>query len=145
VEFSRILLANDGTLEAGGALEPALLLAKELGAELYMLLIEERRETGASTGAAGHVDIDRRSAFIVASSERRAREANVPFHTSVVSGSTIEHVVQYAKQNQVDLLVLGTLSRPLARGLFARKLVTELVHKVPCTVLVVKPGMGSHR
>jgi nucleotide-binding universal stress UspA family protein len=143
--YRRILLANDGSLDAGGALDSALLLAKGLSTELHMLLIEEQRETGASSPVSGHVNTGHRSAFIVATSERRAREADVQFQTKVVSGSTIEHVVQYVKQNQVDLLVFGALTRPPSRGLFARSSVAELVHRAPCAVLIVKPARDASR
>jgi len=143
--YRKILLANDGSMDAGGAFYHALLLARRRDAKLHMLLIEDPREAIANSHPAGHIETGHRSAFIVATLERLARAAKVKFHADVVAGPTVEQVVQYAKQNQVDLLVVGTLTRPQSRGLLGGSLVAELVHRTPCAVLVVKPKQDTRR
>jgi len=68
---------------ADGALEPALMLASQSNAELHMLLAMELSRLPTTVGEVDEekTDVDRRSAFIVASAQCRAAELGVWFQT----------------------------------------------------------------
>lgn len=138
--YRKILLANRGSLEADGAFEPSLVLASRLGAELHMLLVEELSRLPATiTEVVGEKrEADHRCAFIVASAQRRAKQAGVKFRAHVVVGRFVERVVEFVNENQIDLLVVG-LNRqtPLDDLLFGNG-TQRLIRHVPCAVHVVK-------
>ena len=139
--YRKILLINEGTLEANGAFEPALLLAKRLDAELHMILVEElpRFPVTISEVVAEKKAADQRSAYIVAMADRRAREANIKIRSHVVIGRLIDRVIEFAKDNQVDLLVIGFKNHSQARSsFFASNSAERLIKLAPCAVHVVK-------
>jgi nucleotide-binding universal stress UspA family protein len=107
--YRRILLVNEGTIEANGAFEPSLILANCFDAELHMILVEElsRLPVTISEVEGEKSAADRRSAYIVASAQRRAKEARVKLRSHVVIGRTIERVIAFVNENQIDLLVVG--------------------------------------
>ena len=107
--YRRILLVNEGTLDANGAFELSLLLASRFDAELHMILVEELSRFPVTIGevVGEKRAADQRSAYIVASVQRRAKEANVKFRSHVVIGRLIDRVIEFVNENQIDLLVLG--------------------------------------
>jgi nucleotide-binding universal stress UspA family protein len=138
--YRRILLANRGTVEADGALEPSLVLARRFSAELHMLLIEELPRFPVSiTEVVGEKrEADRRCAFIVASAQRRAKEAQIKFRSHVVVGRFVERIVKFVNENQIDLLVIGLIESSLLDGCLFGDATLRLVRLTPCAVHVVK-------
>ncbi|MBS0222525.1 MAG: universal stress protein [Proteobacteria bacterium] len=100
-------LASDGTVDASGALEPALALADRLGAELYMVLAQELQRFPRTMG---DIDderraTDQRSTFVVASAQQHAQEANVRFRPHVIVGRTVDRVIQCVSDNKINLMI----------------------------------------
>lgn len=137
--YRRILLANEGTIEANGAFEPSLALASRFDAQLHMLLVEELPRFPVTIGevVGEKRAADQRSAYIVASAQRRAKEAGIKFRSHVVVGRMIERVIAFVNENQIDLLVIG-LTRYSRFYPFFGNAAERLIWLAPCTVHVVK-------
>jgi nucleotide-binding universal stress UspA family protein len=138
--YRKILLANEGTIEANGAFGPSLVLASRFDAELHMILVEElpRFPVTISEVVGEKRAADSRSAYIVASAQRRATEARVKFRAHVVIGRMIDRVIAFVNENQIDLLVIG-LKKPLHRWhFFVGNAPEQLIRLAPCAVHVVK-------
>jgi nucleotide-binding universal stress UspA family protein len=138
--YRRILLANEGTIEANGAFEPLLVLASRFDAELHMILVEElprfpvtiNEVTGEKEAA------DRRSAYIVASAQRRAKEAGIKFRSHVVVGHMTERVIAFVNEHQIDLLVVSLKGGFSRLDSFFGSTAERLIRQAPCTVHVAK-------
>ena len=138
--YRKILLANNGTLDASGAFEPSLVLASRFNAELHMLLVEElpRYPATISEVVGEKRAADRRFAYIVAVAQRRAKEARIKFRSHVVVGSMIDRVIAFVDENQVDLLVVGLAGYSRFSQFFFGNMAEQLVRLAPCAVHVVK-------
>ena len=138
--FSRILHANDGSDHAFHALALALKIAKQTGAELHMVSVEEisylpemieevREETGAAA---------RRFHTVVKRARAMADEAQVRLKTHVLTGHPVRDIVDLAGDLKADLLVVGASGHSALYDRMLGSRADRLVHLSPCPVLVVK-------
>jgi len=138
--FRRILHANDGSDHAFNALSLALALAKQSGAELHMVSVEEidyvpefieeiREETGTAA---------RRFRMVVNRARTMAEEKQVTLKTHVLAGHPVRDIVNLAKDLKADLLVVGATGHSALYDRLVGSRADRLVHLSPCPVLVVK-------
>lgn len=59
--------------------------------------------------------------------------------SEVLEGNVTTMLPTYAKQQAVDLLIMGMLSRTGLRGFFIGNTAEKIIDDMPCSVLVVKP------
>jgi nucleotide-binding universal stress UspA family protein len=138
--FSKILLANDGSRHAFNALSLALKIAKDSGAELHMVSVEEidylpetiedvREETGVAA---------RRFHAVLNKSRAMAEESQVALKTHVVAGHPVRDIVDMARDIKADLLVVGASGHSALYDRMIGSRADRIVHLAPCPVLVVR-------
>lgn len=91
----------------------------------------------------GYLDTDQgRDAFELGTLLARASEAELILATARTDDG--ESLAQLARDQDADLVVLGSSHRgPLGR-VFPGATVEHLLHKAPCAVAVAPPGFGKH-
>ena len=138
--YRSILLANHGSIDADGALGPALALASHFDAELHMLLVMtlHRLPTTMSEVKEEKSEADQRGAYIVASAERHAAEMGVKFQAHMTTGRLVERIAAFVNDNQVDLLVVGAITCSPLDSIFLGDPVCRLLRAVPCAVHILK-------
>ncbi len=138
--FKTIVHANDGSDHAFHALALALTMAKEGGAELHMVCVEEvdympefieevREETGTAA---------RRFHAALLRARAMAQEQGVALKTHVLAGHPVRDILTLAADLAADLLVIGGSGHS---GFYERMIGTtaaRVVHLAKCPVLVVK-------
>jgi nucleotide-binding universal stress UspA family protein len=138
--FKKILHANDGSDHAFNALTLALTIAKDAGAELHMVSVEEisylpemieevREETGVAA---------RRFRGVVNRARELAERAGVKIETHVLTGHPVRDIVDLAADLKADLLVVGASGHSALYDRMLGSRADRLVHLAPCPVLVVK-------
>jgi len=138
--FKKILHANDGSDHAFNALELALKIARETGAELHMVCVEEisylpelieevREETGVAA---------RRFHGVVNRAREMAGTAQLELKTHVLAGHPVRDIIDLAGDLKIDLLVVGASGHSALYGRMLGSRADRLVHLAPCPVLVVK-------
>jgi nucleotide-binding universal stress UspA family protein len=138
--FRKILHANDGSEHAFNALSLALKIAKQSGAELHMISVEEidylpetmgdiREETGVAA---------RRFHTVVNRSRAMAQECQVKLETHVVAGHPVRDIVDLARDLKADLLVVGASGHSALYDRMVGSRADRIVHLAPCPVLVVR-------
>jgi nucleotide-binding universal stress UspA family protein len=65
--------------------------------------------------------------------------------TKVVRGPAAKGLLEEASAERATLLVVGSHGQGRTRGVLAGSTVTEVVHKAPCSVLVVRPAESFPR
>jgi nucleotide-binding universal stress UspA family protein len=139
--FKKILHANDGSANAFDALSLALNLAKENGAELHMVSVEEipylpetieevREDTGVDA---------RRFHAVLNRARAMASSRQVELHTHVLAGHPVRDIVALAADLEVDLLVVGASGHSALYDRMIGSRADGIVHLSPCPVLVVRP------
>jgi nucleotide-binding universal stress UspA family protein len=139
--FKKILIANDGSEGAKKALKTAINLAKRYSAELHSISVEEGIPHYAAT--IGEVDEYRREAndyFNKINDEAiaAANKEGIELHIKVQAGHEVETIVQYAKDGNFDLLVIGFMGHSKIFGRVWGSTSQNITKLSPCTVIVVK-------
>jgi len=138
--FSKILHANDGSDHAFNALALALKIAKQTGAELHMVCVEEisympdaieeiREETGVAV---------RRFHTVVNRARSMAEQSQLKLKTHVLAGHPVRDIVDLAGDLKADLLEVGASGHSALYDRMVGSRADRLVHLAPCPVLVVK-------
>lgn len=144
INLKRILLPTDFSEPALEATKYAVELADRFGAELHLLNViedpviylpmfesyplpsREEFEQYAQT---------RLENWLLPDDAERC-EAKL----SWVHGTPFAEILRYAKDREVDLIVVGTHGRGLAAHLLMGSVAEKVVRKAPCPVLTVRPG-----
>lgn len=138
--FKRIVVAYDGSAGSERALQVGLRLAHEQGSELCVLSVEEQLPHYAAT--VGEMDEERGRAnqYFEELGQRATEQAaqlGVPISQHVEPGQSAKTIVNFAKEGQFDLLVLGRSGHSLTWGPFMGTTTDKVTRHAPCAVLVV--------
>ena len=137
---SRILLANDGSLDARGALQPALALAHGLNANLAMLVVMTLPHSPllkAEVDDAVQV-AETRFSHIASIAQGRADAAHVPFYAEMALGNFIERTLAFIEEHRPDLLVVGQSGDSAFFEALFGNVAERLAWRAPCSVHLVK-------
>lgn len=110
--YDRILLPTDGSRGNSPAVDQAVDLAAETGAELHVLFVVEDIHYGPEL-MDGQVEARLRQIGKEAIEEIRTRaaEVGIDVETAVESGTPHHEILEYADENDVDVIVMGTHGR----------------------------------
>jgi len=149
--MEKILVATDGSETAGRAVDRAAELAKATGAKLYILTVESERifpleKINELVQAKGDVPImmdtpamlDEFCKQAAANAEARARVLGAPaIESEVLWGDAAETILETARSEGVDTIVLGRRGHGRLAGLLVGSVSHKVVSLSPCTVIVV--------
>lgn len=141
----RILLATDLSAASEAATIHALDLAEDLGAELLAVsVIDPRALRHPGGSSAGRVDQVRTSREAAAQAlVARGREHGVHVTFLIWEGDPGESIVDAARSEQVDLVVVGSHGRGRAGRFIIGSVSDHVVRHAPCPVLVARAGIGA--
>lgn len=110
--YDRILLPTDGSRGNSPAVKQAIGLAAETGAELHVLFVVEDLPY-APEMMDGQLEARLREIGEDAIEDIRARadEAGVTIETAIEDGIPNRTIIEYADENGIDLIVMGTHGR----------------------------------
>lgn len=145
MNVQRILLPTDFSEFSKTAERAACELADQFGAELHVLhVLHDPLLTMPMTAAALLVppkSLDNEITF----AEEEIQKSPPPSWASgkkvvrlVRIGATYDTIVQYAKQNAIDLIVIGTHGRTGLPHLLLGSVAERVVQLAPCSVLTVR-------
>ena len=80
---------------------------------------------------------------VVERDERKLRRAGMQVESRVLQGDARETLVEEARKDGVDLVVVGSHGRTGLKKLVLGSVASHVVANAPCSVLVVKPGAGK--
>lgn len=69
-----------------------------------------------------------------------ARGAGVRTRCKVLYGHPAEQILHYARQQKVDLIVMGSLGISGVKEFFLGSVASRVVANAPCSVWVIRPG-----
>lgn len=136
----RILLATDLSPASEGAAVQALDLAHDLGADLLIVSVIDPRSLRLPGGRFG-VRVDQvRSSRETAAQElvSRGRAAGVRVNFLIWDGDPGESIVDAARSEQVDLVVVGSHGRGSVGRFLIGSVSDHVVRHAHCPVLVVR-------
>jgi nucleotide-binding universal stress UspA family protein len=139
--FSKILIAIDGSDASMDAADYAISISKQHNAELYALHViradvdlfgpQETSEFMTEMRNEGKKYMDK--------VRLKANEKNIQIKTEFISSTNIAGgIVDYAEENNIDLIVIGTRGLSGFKKLLLGSVATNVVTYAHCPVMVVK-------
>jgi len=138
--FKKILIATDGSKYSLGATSKALEIARFHGAKVFALYVIDTRAlitaNGMPTPGNMYQVLEDEGKRAVAQVKEMA--GGLPTETFVLAGHPSQAIVQFAKDNGVDLIVTGTLGKSGLEELLLGSVADKVVRTATCPVLVVR-------
>jgi nucleotide-binding universal stress UspA family protein len=139
--FEKILVAIDGSEGSKKALAAAFRVAKKFGAELQSISVKERPSHYSATVGEVMEDQEEVDKFFTHVTEEAldwAEREGVVLQCEVRPGHEVQTIVEYTRQGQFDLLVIGFMGHSRVFDRFWGGTSQNLTRIAPCSVLVVK-------
>lgn len=145
IALQNILVATDFSEPSVLALDYARSLAKAFGSKIHVLHVLEDLAAHAWTTEVYvaalpgvHEEMERQARERLAGLFTPEEVAAFQAQTELRTGSPFVEVVRYAREQQIDLIVMGTHGRgPIAHMLLG-SVAERVVRKAPCPVLTVR-------
>lgn len=142
IQIQRILAPTDFSDYSNQALTYAVELANRFDAELHLLHVTQPVLANVSYG--GPIPDEQIHPELVALTELKEVEAPgleqvAHVEHEVRTGPTFLEIIRYAKDNDIDLIVIGTHGRTGLAHAIIGSVAERVVRKAPCPVLTVRP------
>jgi nucleotide-binding universal stress UspA family protein len=139
--YHRMLIAYDGSSGAEKALRAAILLAKEQGAELHMVAVEEGLPRYAATADEIDAVKEQKDAYyqrLCARAEAEAASAGMPITPHVLPGHPSTVIPEMGRRLGCDLVVVGFHGDSALHERIFGSTCRGIIFNSECSVLVVK-------
>lgn len=137
--FTRILVPTDFSVPSAAALDYARTLAARFGASLHVLHVLENdflRPMVADPRAAETAALRQLGELLTVEERQRGAVTAV-----LRSDAVAEEIVDYARSNGVDLIVIGSHGRTGLAHLLQGSVAERVVRTAPCMVLTSRDAM----
>lgn len=138
--YDEILLASDGSDAAEAAIGHALRIADKFDSTLHVVYVLKTGELSPDVNdAAEHPELrDKRDRALNTPTER-AERAGVTATTAAVRGSPSDALLRYAREEGIDLIVMGTHGRSGLDRIFMGSVAEHVVRNAPAPVVTIRP------
>jgi nucleotide-binding universal stress UspA family protein len=145
INLRRILVPTDFSEHSKNALRYAAAFADKFGAEVFLLHVFQDlaifQPDAVTVAPQAPPPIEQMLAAARTALERSIQEgpcAAVKVHPEVSEGSTFEEIVRFAKEKDIDLIIMGTHGRGWLAHVLLGSVTEKVVRKAPCPVLTVR-------
>ena len=139
--FQKILLATDGSKRTQNAVDMGLRIAREHKSKVYAVYVVD-----TVTFTSIPMDVTWENMYQLLKDEgeeavgrvKAAVGEGVDVETRVLEGNPALEITKFAKDNDVDLIVVGTLGKSGIDRILLGSVAEKIVRIAPCPVLVIK-------
>ncbi len=139
--YKRIMVATDGSRPARKAIETGIDIAKLSGAKIYAVYVvvpttHSARDFGWEKAAMEHFRNEgkRATGFV----EETAKAAGIEVESVLLEGHPADEVVKFAEQNDIEMIVMGTLGKTGLDRFLLGSVAENVVRHSKIPVLVVR-------
>jgi universal stress protein A len=145
IDLHRILIPTDFSKHSHNALAYAVAFAEKFGAELHLLHVVQDLAMflpdGVTAGPPLLPPVDQLTAAVRVALDRAIEEnhlQHLPVQTHVREGTPFYEIIRFAKEKDIDLIVMGTHGRSGLVHVLLGSVTEKVVRKAPCPVLTVR-------
>ena len=140
---SKILVPVDGSEESRRALSFAVNMAKMLKVDITALYVVQEPSLvppyDASTYTKISDSLEEYGSKVLSDTKIMARRGGVRLQTEMVSGHSVANmIVEFAKTNAYDLIVMGTRGRSAVKRVLLGSVAFGVVTYARCSVVIVR-------
>ncbi len=145
----KILAPIDFSEHSMEAMRTAMEMAKDVGAEVHLMHVIAPHHhfipLPLATNAEQSRELAREAAMIEQAEQELARIKKDDFgdskkvFTYCVVGHPVEKLAEYAKEQDIDLIVMSTHGRSSVEHMLLGGTTEKLVRNAPCSILVIRP------
>ena len=132
-----ILLATDGSRSCEAAVDRAIELAKEKSAGLTAISVVYSNDEYLALAPGVVQELVGKAKEKLAIIEQKSKEAGVEITTVVKEGEAFEAITSLAKENDIDLIVMGSHGRKGLQRLLMGSVTERTIGYAACPVLVI--------
>lgn len=141
--FQRILVATDFSDTSTHAVTYAVEMAKTLSAELHVLHVLETEVPLMAAGIAYlppdiREEVEKDAATKLEQVISQEDRSQLPVTLSISKGTAFVEIIRYARDNRMDLIVLGTHGRGVFAHVLLGNVAEKVVRKASCPVLTIR-------
>lgn len=141
--FKRILLATDFSETSSYAVGHAVLMARTFNAELHVLHVLESEILAVSDGLTYlppnyFQELEKIAAEKLQNVISPQDREGLPVTLVTRRGAAYLEIIRYAKDQAIDLIVLGTHGRGALAHVLLGNTAEKVVRKAPCAVLTIR-------
>ena len=141
ISLKKIMVPTDFSVHSERALRYGVELAKKFGAELHLFHSIDPAPIMYGEGF-GALPDDTRALFDTATKHlhdvKILGAEDVPITRTITEGRVSVEVVRYAKENAIDLIVIGRHGRGFIAHLLLGSTTEKVLRSAPCPVLTVR-------
>ncbi len=143
--FTRILVPTDFSDTSDAALTYATSVAAAFGASLHLVHVFEDPFTAGTLASEVYAPIPPEVRKQVLADLQTRLDARLPAGggtTAVLTGTTARAITDYAREQQADLIVMGTHGRGGMAHLLLGSVAERVVRTASCPVMTVRQKIG---
>lgn len=135
-----ILVAHDGSDAADKALFEAASIAEKFGANLIVIsVVPNLCFTEIGTDCETVMNLYRAEVSGVMEGVRDLlKEKGIDAQTVILEGSPADVIVDYARDNTLDMIVVGSTGKDATQRTFLGSVSSKVAMNAPCSVLIVR-------
>jgi nucleotide-binding universal stress UspA family protein len=138
--YNKILVAFDGSAPSIRALQHASKLAESVNAnKLTIVHIKERIHLQQPVFS---VDLDalieEENRDILSEAHNHLTQSGIPYEAYGVEGTASKKIIEYARDNQQDVIVIGSRGKGFVKETFLGSVSHEVAQSAECPVIIVK-------
>jgi nucleotide-binding universal stress UspA family protein len=138
--FTKIMVATDGSERNRAAVKEALRIGKACGVPVHAVYVADN--SALESAVAGGVGSDAwalvQSEAATALAHVKSLAEGVDIETAILEGKATAEIVKYAKNQKIDLIVIGTQGKQGIERFLLGSVAESVIRSAPCRVLVVK-------
>ena len=139
--YKKILLATDGSENAGRAAKEATGLAGELSSHVILVYIisnppSQSRMAKANFDVHSILEEDAKSA--IKDTIENLENNSIPYTLKVAIGEPSAEIIEISEKEKVDLIVIGSRGLGTIKGVFLGSVSQKVTHQAKCPVMIVK-------
>lgn len=146
LSIKKILIPIDGSESSLEALRYASSFAREFNITVYLMTVVESHHSIYDVYADQNVLLQRESDILaivnarLEETEKKAKEIGIKnIKTVSQSGITYQKITEFAAEENIDLIVMGTHGRSGIAHFLIGSVTEKVIRTAPCPVLVIRP------
>ena len=138
--FAKILVAVDGSESSKKAFDQSVFLAQKCNSKLYIVHVVLDWEYGGDSAATFELidELRAKGMELLERCKTLALKSNVQVETLLEQGDYAQEIIEVAKRNDCDLIIMGSRGMSPIKELLLGSVSLKVMHHASCPVMIVR-------